>query len=559
MSDPNNTELSEFGTNFYEHQRAGYQCVLIPTAEETRVELELQNVAQVSLRRFVTWDVNDGFVLSTSNPAEQEPMNSITGDPRRNFCNPLVALRAIAEPDILPKNCVLVMRDIVDFFADATIRRALRSLITQRRIRRGKTADSAALSRIVVLVSPKRELHHNLRSDVSIIEFDLPGEASISERFEYVRKSISDKNPEKAVCSDELREQAVACMAGLTSVEAENALIRAVVHCDAFTPGILDLLKREKAEIVKKGEVLTYIPETSSAERNAIGGYDNLLSFVDRRCQAYSREARAINLDYPKGISLLGLPGTGKSMVAKSICRMLGVPGFILDIGALFGSLVGESEMRTREVIRQVEAQRGCVLVIDEVDKAFANALNSSGDSGVTQRIFGRMLTWLADKQDRTFVVMTMNRAEGLPPEFLRPGRIDKVFWVDLPNSTERRTIMNIHFRKRGVDPTTLGLSEQTWTTLIDEKLDNYAGAELEEVVKEARYLSWENRKNGDPNQEELFMAAASVRAMAVSEPVAIRQMREWGSKNATPVTIQRVTEPVPAALRRRAVDMGNN
>ena len=235
-------------------------------------------------------------------------------------------------------------------------------------------------------------------------------------------------------------------------------------------------------------------------------------------------------------VVLLGIPGTGKSYVASAVARLLGLPGYIMDVGSVFGSLVGESEQRMRDALKTIKAQRGCVLLLDEADKAFGGAADSSGDSGVTKRVFGQLLTWLSSKQDRTFVIMTLNRTKGIPEEFLRAGRFDKVFYTDLPHELERRAILEIHMRKRHVDPAGLGLGDPEWAELLD-KTKKFVGSELEEMVREARYISFEARGSGKPNFAELIQAAGGLVPLATLNEESVNAVRTYCQNRATPVS----------------------
>ena len=233
--------------------------------------------------------------------------------------------------------------------------------------------------------------------------------------------------------------------------------------------------------------------------------------------------------------------------MAKATSRYLGLPGYILDMGAVFGSLVGESEQRMRDALRQIEAQDGCVLLVDEADKAIGNAHESQGDSGVTKRVFGHFLTWLAEKQDRTFVIMTLNRAQGMPPELLRAGRFDALFWTDLPTPEERRQIMEIHLRRRSVATTDLNYTDADWK-MIAEKTHEFVGAELEEVIREARYRSFQNRESGFPTVEEMMQAANGIRPTAERDPDGLKAIREYCKNRAENVSSATRSESAPKA-----------
>ncbi len=511
-------EDTHFAQVLDEHLRAGYQAMYIPTSEESRVEAEIAKIAANLGMGVVTWDCFEAFSYE---PLKQQA---------NKFRNPVAALELLNEENAFQGNQVFVFRDLDDYMPDAQVRRRIRSLAEGNRL------VNKRHKRPLIILSPKLSIHDKLKSSIAVIEFSLPSEEKLRRQIEFVRKSIESKDPSRAQVSDELRELLATNLLGLTSNEAENCLSRCLVRHSGFKPEMLSTIKEEKAAIVRKGEVLTYIPEDSIQSRDEIGGYDLYMQWLDRRKLAYTPHAREENIDYPKGCVLLGLPGTGKSIVAKATCLIMGLPGYILDIGSLFGSLVGESEQRTRDVLKQIDAQKGCVLVIDEADKALGNAVSSQGDSGVTRRVFGTILTWLAENKSKTFCIMTLNRTEGLPPELLRAGRFDALFYTDLPTDAERRQIMEIHLRMRSVDPASLDFDDADWAELV-KKTQGYVGSELEEVIREARYLALEQNGNGRPSFDQMVEAAASIVPLTQRDPEGMNKIREFCKDKAKPVT----------------------
>ncbi len=526
-------EDKDFGKLLDEHFRAGYQALYVHTPEEARVEVEITKVAKHLGMGVVTWDCFEGFSLE-----------SLSGNPK--YKNAINALEALADENLFTGHQVIIFRDLDDFMVDVNVRRRLRTLTEGNRLVNKKW------KRPIVIVSPKLQIHDKLKANITVVDFNLPGEEKLERVVEFVRQSIESKDPSKAKCDDALRDSLVTNLLGLTANEAENCLARCLVRHSGFTEDMISTIKDEKAAIVKKSEVLTYIPEDSIASENEIGGFDLYLKWLNRRKQSYLPEARALNIDYPKGVVLLGVPGTGKSMVGKATCNLLGLPGYILDIGSLFGSMVGESEQRTRDVLKQVDAQKGCVLLIDEADKALGNAHDSQGDSGVTRRVFGTILTWLAENQSKTFCIMTLNRTKGLPPELLRAGRFDAIWYTDLPHEAERQQIMEIHLRKRGVDIAALKLNDADWKEIID-KTNGFVGSEIEEVVREARYISFERRLAGDPTFDEIVEAAGGIVPLSQRDREGVEEIRTYCKDRAKPVT-------TPATTRRgraqRTVDL---
>lgn len=529
-----------FGAELIEHIRAGYQCLYVPTSEESRAVGEITRVTAKMRYGLVTWDVNQGF----------RGVGSLEKETK--FRAPLAALHFLLEKEqqaTLQGNFIFIFKDLDDYFHEPQIRRALRTLTEDNRL------VSKDYRRPMLILSARLNIPEKLKTSMSVLEMRLPSEEKLLRVFDFIRGSIETTDSAKTSCSDALRDSIIACLLGLTATEAENALSRCLVRHGGFCHEMLATIKDEKAAIVRKGEVLTYIKEETMANRNEIGGFDLLMSWLDRRRRAYEKRAQSLRIDHPKGIVLLGVPGTGKSYVAKAVAKLLGLPGYIMDVGAIFGHLVGESEQRMRDVIHQIEAQQGCVLLVDEADKAFGGAAEAQGDSGVTRRVFGKFLTWLSEKQDRTFVIMTMNRTRGIPPEFLRAGRFDAVWYTDLPHTGERKAILDIQLRKRGVDPDALeGFGPKEWKSIVERML-GYVGSEIEEVVREARYLAYENRQSGTPTFDELFEAAGSITPMSERDKENIEEIRTFCKDRARPVT---TPESTRVRGRERPIEVDN-
>ena len=528
---------------------AGYPAIFIPTTEENRLEGELFELSRSVQAVLVTWDCYSGFQINRGGvppTGRNQELPAVITD-KKTYKNPRLALDAALNVELWksfapagkdvrgqlhPPRLILHFRDMDDFTADPEIRRILRTACEENRVN-----NSDGDFRPILISSPMRQITEKLRSHLTVVEFSLPDEEFILREIDDMAAHAEAANGQPMTPpTPELRESIAACLRGLTSTEVSNCLARCLAVHGGFVTEMLGSIKTEKASIVKRGEVLTYIPEETSASREDIAAFDRLFEWLDRRRLAYSKPAQALHLDYPKGVVLLGVPGSGKSCTARAVAKHMGVAGFVLDMGAVFGSKVGESEQRMRDALKQVEAQEGCVLLVDEADKAIGNAHESSGDSGVTRRVFGHFLTWLAEKKDRTFVIMTLNRAHGMPPELLRAGRFDAVFYADLPTDLERRQILQIHLRLRHVDVDKLGYTEDDWA-MLQSKSKGFVGAELEEAVREARYLSFQRRQSGDPTVDELVEALTGLLPMSERDPEGIKQIREYCKNRAIPVS----------------------
>jgi ATP-dependent 26S proteasome regulatory subunit len=893
------TPGTAFGPVVIEYFRAGYQFLHICSTEETRVEKEIRDAVQRYNEsaapskqrrplRLLAWDEVEG--VTGHDALTEEKLKGV-----------IPALDAIGNNDhfkTAPYICF--MRDLDEYFHLPPVRRRIRSMAE-----RGKLAAKEH-RRMVVIITPSPDIHPRLHSHISTLDFSLPDETALSYVLDGLQSQLNSTKPGKGDIDPSLRRQIIQCLRGLTSQEAENCVARCTVRHGGFTPAMLSDIKDEKAAIVKKSEVLTYIPESSQVNIDDIGGYRAFLAWLSRRKKAFAPEARNLLIDYPRGVILLGPPGclhadtpifdpvdgttvsvkdrceagrefhvialdehgspvvtpadppkkfertemwkvtfaddstmtvtpghkffvngayvalsrvaerlraggvchlptssgtaleallqdarhwrrklegspgdyqedscsydaqplsdqgtspgrlpspgdaprrircglhaddsaatdtytlsaelsrrytpdcpppsemrnsresshpprtaprghvcdsprvsrqpvsasvlsnrdplqadnapastacavalpspqtgvnksalsqglpgipqqspprlnrhhtaagtapvhflepvasllgprsvsrgseeyitagqiikiepaepaeyydfyvpgfnnywacgvwhhnSGKSMVAGAAGRLLGLPVYIFDIGAVFDKHVGGSEQKMRDALKQVDAQQGCVLLIDEADKALGNANESTGDSGVTRRVFGALLTWLATKTSPTFVIMTINRTAGLPPELLRAGRFDGMFYTAVPQASETREILEIHLRKRGVNPDALGFAPEDWATLVEEKLRNYLGAEIEEVVKEARYLSFDARGSGVPTLSEFVQAAASVISLHSRDAAGIEDIMKYCQAQAKPVNDMPARQvAAPGRRNNRSVDVG--
>ncbi|HRQ87558.1 MAG TPA: AAA family ATPase, partial [Bacteroidia bacterium] len=302
-----------------------------------------------------------------------------------------------------------------------------------------------------------------------------------------------------------------------TTLEAENAFALSLIEVGSIEPA---LVAREKANVLKQGGLLEVIDTDASLE--SIGGLDALKGWLLQRREAFTGRARAYGLPVPKGILVLGVPGTGKSLTAKATASVLGIPLLKLDAGRLFGSLVGQSEANLRSVIQTAEAIAPCVLWIDEIEKGFGGAGGSGGstDGGTSARVFGTMLNWLQDKAAPVFVVATANDVSRLPPEMLRKGRWDELWFVDLPDARERAAIWDLVIAKYGRDQTDFD------TVLLSRASELHTGAEIEAAFVEALHHAF--AEDREPGELDLGEALNESVPLAVTMAESIEHLRHW-------------------------------
>lgn len=505
---------SPYGNKIRELIGAGFQAMLTRTSEPLRALQILLALATDLDYQFITWDVARGYqtTLQRRNGEEYNPF-ALDEDEAMRLCEPNYALDAIPRmsdiPD-MPNNSIIVMLNFEPYWDEPSVRQRFQTLCD------AKLLASNLSKRPIIFLQHNDDLHDSVRPYVQPVPFQLPTPAEMNDVFEFVTATTDNV----LTCPDDLRNDVVTALCGLTSIEAEDTLSLSLRVCHGLTPDVLDIIEDEKATVIGKSDVLRYVPKAKIEATDLLQGFDDFLRFIQNRAVAYDPAARELNIDLPKGVVLLGQPGTGKSLCAKLVAKMLRRPLIMWDIGAMFGSLVGQTEQRMRDAIRTIEALRGAVVVIDEADKVLAGMADGRGDSGVSSRVFGQLLSWLQSKDDESFVIVTMNRTAGIPPEFFRTGRFDAVFGVVEPDKTTRRNIMQVHLLKRGVDPDDLGFTEDDWASL-ETCTEHMVGSDLEESVKYARaaaFLARGATGGAIPTFDELYEAIQYVRPHIAAE-----------------------------------------
>jgi SpoVK/Ycf46/Vps4 family AAA+-type ATPase len=309
---------------------------------------------------------------------------------------------------------------------------------------------------------------------------------------------------------------------GLTWGEIENVLAKSLVSSGALDKKVV---QEEKKQVVKRSQLLEFV-ETGAANAPKVGGLESLKEWLGNRKRGFSEEARTAGLPLPKGILLVGVPGCGKSLTAMTVGKEWELPLLRLDMGKLFSGLVGSSESNMRQALSTCEAVAPCVLWIDEIEKGMSGMGSSgSSDGGTTSRVFGTFLTWMQEKKEPVFVVATANDISGLPPEFLRKGRFDEIFFVDLPSRAERSEIFKIHLEKSGVD-----LAEFKSESLL-KLSEGFSGAEIEQAIVEARYQAFGSHQKVEVSH--LTQVLSETVPLSKTQSDRIASLREW-AKNRT-------------------------
>ncbi len=469
--------------------RACYPLLYVPTLEEERVEMAIADCVKSFQNRTVyRWDFVDGY---------QDNPNSMGAGKR----NPLQALEFIEK---LPSNVggVFILRDFQRFLEDISIARKLRNLA-----RRLKSEPKN-----IVIVAPDINIPADLRETLTILKFPLPEASEIRAEIERLLQSIGQN------LSSTLIDELVRAAQGLSLERIRRVLTQILASGAAVTEEDVELILAEKRQSIQQTQILDFYP--AKEEITDIGGLDNLKEWLLRRGGAFSPKARQYGLPYPRGLLLVGIQGTGKSLTAKAIAHHWHLPLLRLDVGRLFAGLVGESESRTRQMIELAEALAPCILWIDEIDKAFAGT-DSKGDGGTTSRVFGTFITWLAEKQSPVFVVATANQIHQLPPEMLRKGRFDEIFFVGLPNQTEREAIFNVHLtRLRPHNVKSYDIKRLAYET------PDFSGAEIEQTLIEAMHLGFSQDR--DFTTDDVLEAASQIIPLARTAKEQIEFLQNW-------------------------------
>lgn len=471
--------------------RARYPVVYIPTREEERVEAAIvQSAKQQGNRSVYFWDFVDGY---QGNPND-------AGFGKRN---PVQALEFVEK---LPPTvaAIFVLRDFHRFLDDVSVARKLRNLA---RLLKSQPKN-------IIILSPQISIPEDLGEVLTVQEFPLPSIPDIQAELERLLGATGQNLDNRTL------DEIVRSCQGLSMERIRRVLAKAIATHGSLQPEDVELILEEKRQTIRQTQILDFYP---AAEKiSDIGGLDNLKDWLLRRGGAFTEKARQYGLPNPRGLLLVGIQGTGKSLTAKAIAHHWHLPLLRLDVGRLFGGLVGESESRTRQMIQVAEALAPCVLWIDEIDKAFAG-LDGRGDSGTTSRVFGTFITWLAEKTSPVFVVATANNIQALPPEMLRRGRFDEIFFVGLPSQEERRAIFAVHLsRLRPHNLQSYDLDRLAYET------PDFSGAEIEQMLTEAMHIGFS--QNRDFTTEDILEAASQIIPLARTAQDQIRMLQDWAA-----------------------------
>lgn len=482
--------------------KAQYPLIYLVTSEEDRAEESIATIVNESSsqehRRVYLWTVTRGIVEYSQQGSQSVQHNTVSPE-------------AAIEWVIRQKEAgIYIFKDLHPYLESPPVTRWLRDAI----------ATFKGTDKIIILMSPYQQTPLELEKDLVVLDFPLPQAHELDEVLERALKQSKRKQ-----LSPEVKEKLRRAALGLTIDEAEKVYRKAQIKAGQLTENEVEIVLSEKKQLIRRNGILDYMEEDQTI--NGVGGLEELKHWLKQRSEAFSEKARAYGLPQPKGMLILGVPGCGKSLIAKTTSKLWGLPLLRLDMGRVYdGSTVGKSEANLRSALKTAESISPAILFIDELDKAFAGSAGSAdSDGGTSSRIFGSFLTWMQEKTSPVFVMATANRIERLPSEFLRKGRFDEIFFVDLPSVAEREAIFRIHLTKRRSDINRFDTEELAKTS------EGFSGAEIEQAIIAAMYEAF--AQDREFHQLDIIAAIKSTLPLSRTMTEQVTALRDWARQRA--------------------------
>jgi SpoVK/Ycf46/Vps4 family AAA+-type ATPase len=489
--------------------RSRYPLIYITSWEEERVINCLRQLFNTyrQKRKLYTWSVTTGLGIDGSG-AYDESMDL------------LKTLDHILNTDEV---AVYILKDIHHQFEDKKVVRKLRDVYTSVR----------KAYKNVIILSTTFNIPDDLKKEVTVVDFPMPSIKELEKKLDEIINTVK-ANPNVSIkLLPDTKEDLLKAALGLTLNEAENVFAKAIVKDKMLDEDDIQEVLFEKQQHIKKTGILEYCQVSEKLED--IGGLEHLKEWLIKRSKAFSFKAKQFGLPSPKGVLLLGVQGCGKSLCAKAMASIWNMPLLRLDVGRVFSGYVGSSEENIRTVIKLAESVAPCILWIDEVEKAFAGVKSSgSTDGGTSSRVFGTFITWLQEKTSPVFVIATANDITSLPPEFMRKGRFDEIFFVDLPNEKEREKIFYIMLKKYK-HPQIAGNANNL--KLLAAKAEGFSGAEIEQVVISALFDAFDT--NTTLHIQHLAKNIDHTVPLSKTMLEEIEKLRSWAKYRARPSSIQ--------------------
>ena len=514
--------------------RAYYPVLYLHSYEYYRTKQKIKGIVELLRREgkkvnYYQWDCVYGLVQILPDKTEKRI---------ERMQNPLDVLAYILNSKKSGEKNIFVLDDINNHIDRDEVKLMFR-----------KIAEATNNNTHAIILSSIYRLPAELEKYITVLQIPLPKRNELGEVLDIVAKQS------KVELKTNLRNRLIDAALGMTSMEADLAYCLASVK-DGFDDKSPFTVSSEKEQIIRKSGILDYFPKNESLKD--VGGMENLKEWLKKRQLAYDKEARDWGLKEPKGLLLLGVPGCGKSLIAKSIASSWNMPLLRLDVGKVFQGIVGSSEDNIRKAIATAEAVAPCVLWIDEIEKGLSGVQSSGAtDGGVTSRIFSTILTWMQEKTAPVFVVATANNINQLPPELLRKGRFDEIFFVDLPSQKEKENIFSIHLQKNRQNVSSFALD------ILAQKAEGFNGAEIEECVKEAMFTAYveSQESNIAPKLQMIHILDAIKNTVPLSKTMEkqITDLRKFAvsrAKNASKEIVLENRMEMPILLTRPELEL---
>jgi ATP-dependent 26S proteasome regulatory subunit len=469
--------------------KARYPIIYINTIEEDRVEYIIRKYIKTSLNRSIySWDFIDGY---TNNPNNE-------GFAKRN---PVQALELV-ERLTAQTPAIFLLKDFNRFLTDVSISRKLKNISRILKLQ----------PKTIIIIGSELNIPKELSDLITILQFHLPVESEINYELKRLIESLNIQ------IDPQILESLTRACQGLSLERIRRVLSKVIATYKTIDENSIKLLLNEKKQIISQTEILEYwsVDETISQ----IGGVDNLKNWLKKRKTAFGIQASNYGLPTPRGLLLVGIQGTGKSLTAKAIANEWQLPLLKLDVGKLFGGIVGESESRLRQMIQVAETISPCILWIDEIDKAFSNN-NNTGDSGTSNRVLATFISWLSEKTKPVFVVATANNVDLLPLEIIRKGRFDEIFFLDLPQKQEREQIFKIHIQE--FRPNRWELFDYSKLAQLSEA---FSGAEIRQSIIEAMYHAFYEKR--EFTTEDICLSLTQLIPLSKLENNQTLKLKNW-------------------------------
>ena len=471
--------------------KARYPIIYINTIEEDRVEYIIRKNVKTNLNRSIySWDFVDGY---TNNPNNE-------GFAKRN---PLQALELVERLNA-ETPALFILKDFNRFLTDLSISRKLRNISRILKLQ----------PKTIIIIGSDLTIPKELQDLLTVLQFQLPLENEISQELDRLVSSLNIQ------IDPQLFENLTRACQGLSLERIRRVLSKIIATYKTIDKNSIGILLSEKKQIISQTEILEY---TSVDEKiTSLGGLDNLKDWLRKRKTAFGIQASNYGLPTPRGLLLVGIQGTGKSLTAKAIANEWELPLLKLDVGKLFGGIVGESESRLRQMINLAETISPCILWIDEIDKAFSST-ESKGDSGTSNRVLATFVSWLSEKKKPVFVIATANNIDLLPLEIIRKGRFDEIFFLDLPKKEEREEIFKIHIKE---------FRPNSWEsfdyTKLAELSESFSGAEIRQSIIEGMYHAFYEKR--EFTTDDISMALTELIPLANLESNQMVKLQNWAS-----------------------------